>query len=505
MENQEKLAQDREQAWLERKELDYRAAVEAAESLYQLSENRDRDEAKIGNCCDAINGQFGSFQGKLLEQERKEFFATLPVLNKLAKVYENFSSDESGEYVHVPPEVREVSRKARFVLSQGFLDIDENTLVQLDVDEAKAEHLFESLKLLLTSEYDFAIENAVHFLQTHKSFFGRLGEEKQAPGIMHRAEELENFLSTREFERALIGAIQQGIEARKSPRQMRADIPYGRDLLKAVLQKYGFDPEEILGTWQGSYTTYGPEPQIRRNMDKVFSLEDQRQGISRFLYKEFGIRNFERYPESLVVAEYDEFEGGENPYGILLEATHDWNGAFSAWSQGEILERLFEQIGERYALRIAEAKSKQDIARLLIRLKRKYGDHHKISFAFIGGHGSESSILFGGPYRRNTLFLEDLTGKGVARTGDFFEPHPTIVLVSCSTGAEGGIGQELSRVLGAKVIAPQVPTNLKNINAALTEDGIDFDIEYDKTPTAGSDQESAGVYSRGEKAERVVN
>lgn len=393
MENQEKSSHDSEKAWQERKEREYQEAVAATESLYQMSLSEDQDEARIKQYCDAIWRHFGSFQDGLIEKERGQFFETLPILNKVARVYENFGS---GENYSIRSKVRELSSEARYVLSQGFQHADEETLAQLD--GPKAQDFFESLKLLITSEYDFAIEKSVNFLQRHKNLFERLSEEKQQPELLQKAEELEAFLTTREFEEALVDAIQRGIEARKSPRKMKADIAYCRDLLKEVLGRYGFDPEEIISVWQSSHTAHGgPEPQIRRNMDKVFRLEDQREGIARFLYKEFGIRNFERYPESILLAQYDEFEDVEKPYGVLLEATSDYNGAFSAWHQTEIWEKLFEHIKEEYAFRIAEAKSKRDIARQLIRLKRKYGDHHKISFAFIGGHGNEDSIVFGGP------------------------------------------------------------------------------------------------------------
>ena len=502
MENLEKPTQDPEREWQERREREYREALEATESLYQMSLSDGQDETKIKQLCRTI-GPYGPFQDHLVDQEgdqwkiQPQFFDTLPILNKMAVIYENFDtrSQASGKFFS-SSEVRDLSNNARFVLQHGLLGVNEGTLGQLD--EVKTKDFFESLKLILTSDFDFGIEEAVNFLNRHKDLFVKLSEDKQLPDIKNQAESLQKFLKTKEFERALVNAIQNGINARKSPRKLKAEIGYCKNLLEEVLTKYGFDPDEILGVWQGSHTQYGPEPQIQRNMSKVFHLEEQGEGIARFLYEEFGIRNFERYPESILIAQYDEFEDVEKPYGVMLEATSDYNGAFSSWSQNEIWEKLFEQIRERYAFRIAEAKSKQEIARKLIRLDRKYGEHNKIAFAFIGGHGDKDQILFGGPERRNSLFLEDLTGRGVGRTGEFFESHPTIVLVSCSTGAESGIGQELSKVLGAKIIAPSVPVNLKNIEAILTSEGIDFKVEYD---TKDQSQDIGKVYSLGEKIE----
>jgi hypothetical protein len=106
-----------------------------------------------------------------------------------------------------------------------------------------------------------------------------------------------------------------------------------------------------------------------------------------------------------------------------------------------------------------------DVARALIELNKKYnppdGSGHKISLAIIGGHGTEDSIRFGGDDERHALLSQDLQGRGIQRTGEFFEDKPTFILVSCSTGADKGIGQKLSEVMGAKVIAPKIPTHIR--------------------------------------------
>jgi len=504
MEDQEKPFQDPdpEREWLERREQEHRKSLEAAELLYQMSLNGEYDEDKIKQLCKTIS--WGHLHEHLVGKEDEyslgwkatpDFFDTLPVLNKIARIYENF---RAGEQSFFNRDLRDLSNDARFMLYHGLLAVDQEALAQFD--EQKTKDFFESLKLILTSEYDYAIEEAVNFLNKHKDLFIQLSETKQLSDIQNKAEELQNFLKTREFERALVNAVQEGINARRRPGKQKVEIEYCEGLLRKVLIKYGFNPDEILDVWNGSYTEHSPQPQIRSNMDKVFNMEDKREGIARLLYREFGIRNFERYPESILIAQFDEFEYTDKPYGVMIQATHDWNGAFGVWSNMEIWEKLFKKIKERYAFRVVEARSKLEVARRLIRLKKKYGGHNQISFAFIGGHGSKDSITFGGPHRRNMLLLEDLAGRGVQRTGGFFEPHPTIVLVSCSTGAEGGIGQKLSKTLGAKVIAPSVSTSLKSIEAILTDEGIDFKVEY-KTEYQG--QDIGKVYSAGENIENI--
>ena len=75
-------------------------------------------------------------------------------------------------------------------------------------------------------------------------------------------------------------------------------------------------------------------------------------------------------------------------------------------------------------------------------------------------------------------------GRGAERSSKFFEKDPTIVLVSCSTGADRGIGEKLSEVMGAKVIAPDRPTNLNDIKVLKKGDSLRFKIEYSEAGAA---------------------
>ena len=509
MDDRERHSQDSDREWKEQKERQYQQALQAAESLYQLSLTDNPDEAKIREYHEAIT-PLGPFQDRLVSQGmgtwepegqrylpaplkiQPTFFETLPVLNKLAVVHGNIRARSKYLFSR---EAKDISSSARYALFHGLSGVTEETLEQLDQEKTK--DFFESLKMVLTSDNDYGIEEVINFLKKHKDLFVRLSQEKQLPDIQAKAEELESLQTTREFESILVGAVQDGINHRRQGAKPRtkAEIKYLEPQLREVIAKYGLDPDEVLDTWNGSYTEHGPQPQIERNMDIVFHMEDQRPGITRVLYKEFGIRNFDRYPEAMLIAQYDQFDNTDKPYGIILQATHDWSGAFTSYDHLRTWGKLYEQIKDHYAFRVTEAKTKLEVAKRLITLDRKYGAQHKLAFAFIGGHGSKDSIMFGGQHRRNMLLLEDLAGKGVQKTGGFFEENPTIVLASCSTGAEGGIGQELSRRLGARVIAPAVSASFKNVEAIITEDGIDFKVEYGTK--SGQNQDIDRVYTLG--------
>ena len=184
----------------------------------------------------------------------------------------------------------------------------------------------------------------------------------------------------------------------------------------------------------------------------------------------------------MLVKQYENINNKEAPYGVILYPKDDWNGAFH--SDGLVFSELMDGLNRKpelkdYLVRVFECSSKSDVARALIGLNKTYGDHHKISFAIIGGHGMKDTINFGGgEFARNYLFSKDLQGKGVRRTGGFFEPEATVVLASCSTGEQEGIGQTLSENFGMKVIAPNMPTALDAILPKFVNGKIDFDVKY---------------------------
>ncbi len=461
------------------KQKEYEKAVEAVDSLYEMSLSgaTDEDKVTIKQLIDTI-GTFGKFQAKLTEnREQKigpDFFDTIKVLNRMARIHTNFAH---GQSLFFDRDIMSLSEDAGYVLWQGLSAVDEEIIKQLDGENTNI--FFESTRIILTGKSDEAIEWAVNFLNRTADLYAGRSEDMTSSDIEGGVEELRGFLETREFERALVHAVQEGINLRSHDGQKKL-IEHCEPILRTILVKYGFDSDEILKTWCGSYSDYRPQPQIERNMDKVFGLEDKRPGIARLLYEEFGIRNFERYLDSILLAQFDEFEEVEKPYGVMIQATDDYNGAFALLPNYSIWEKMFNQIKDRYSFRVVEVKTKIDVVRRLISLNRKYGEHHKISFAFIGGHGSYFSIRFSGDHPRGNLVYSDLTDKGSGKVGDFFELNPTIVMISCSTGVEGGIGQKLSEIIGAKVIAPKVDTNLSSIDAVMHEDKIDFLVEYRK-------------------------
>lgn len=260
--------------------------------------------------------------------------------------------------------------------------------------------------------------------------------------------------------------------------------------LDQEVEKTGLDLSELETAWMQTGKEESYKSLRLYNLFQLLRLEKEVPGAGSELFHQFGIADFARYPIEVLRKQYENKDNVEDPYGIMLYPRSDWNGAF--YHEDEMIEKLHASLGGRYQLRIIECEGKWDIARQLISLNRKYAeaeDGHKIAFAIVSGHGNKNIIDFGGTDPRHRLHVDDFLNKGIERTSSFFEGSPTFIMVSCTTGTEGGIAQEMSRSLSATVIAPSGITSLKSI--AMNEDR-GFDVNY-------SPGVQTQVYVNGEK------
>ncbi|MFA6321878.1 MAG: hypothetical protein WCX71_00170 [Candidatus Buchananbacteria bacterium] len=250
----------------------------------------------------------------------------------------------------------------------------------------------------------------------------------------------------------------------------------GIEELDYILSDYNLSGRDFFRAWDLSDRRGDLSEVIRNNLNAVRALEETKPGVCQFLNQEFNIADFARYPNDLLIRQYEEADSLDKPYGVIIYPRSDHNGAF--YNDCEVLKSLYDQVEKDLSLRVAECSGKLDFVRTLIKFDRRYNSSdqsgHKISLAIIGGHGTKDSIKFGRynffkpgspEQERWSITTDDLTGQTAAGATKFFEKMPTIILSSCSTGAENGIGQKLSEVLGAKVIAPKEPTSIRSIKA----------------------------------------
>jgi hypothetical protein len=254
-------------------------------------------------------------------------------------------------------------------------------------------------------------------------------------------------------------------------------LAYGYDHMRNLARiKIGEYLQKIAGVSEDDFfgKRYGGVKLQELRLGSLFAncrvLEEEMPGSVRRLVKDYGIKELYRYPEEVLLKQLED-EAVDQPYGVVMFARGDHNDAFDM--QRLALTDLFEDTKGHHAIKIFEVDSSFQAARHFIRLGDRYT--HKISFAVIGGHGSPQSISY---TEFQQLGSRHFNSPGHKRVSDFFESTPTVVLVSCSTGAQGGIAEKLSDTFNATVIAPTVNTNLDKLHVRYEGERPIFEVKY---------------------------
>jgi hypothetical protein len=290
------------------------------------------------------------------------------------------------------------------------------------------------------------------------------------------------------------------------------------------LKSENFDFEKCLPKWEQNFYSDPdpdkPDPEKRKeervkkyvahNVKTMLDLENRTPGICKHLARTCGILNYGRYAPAMLTEQY-KTEKEQKRYGIILNPYDDHNGACSG--EVDILNELSGELKAKgVLLRVVEAGGKAGIAKRLLKLDKKYGKHNKIECAVIGAHGTTKSMIFGkmdvlpedfglgsqsieglsfkekikrfffeeknieptnlNERGKNEVFQQsDLEGRGVRKISKVFADCPSVLLSSCSTGKERGVGQNLSRTFGVEISAPMEDSVLKKIVVDQDEKG----------------------------------
>lgn len=190
------------------------------------------------------------------------------------------------------------------------------------------------------------------------------------------------------------------------------------------------------------------------------------------LISEFGIENFSRYGPHALAHMAESLDDTESRFVTVISGG-DWNGAFHDFrDMDQTLRNVFtDEADQPLPIRYVEAHTRREGMHAMRSLRRRFhteGQPGKTQVVLVGYHGSPElmemqSSVSGEPHQVTIQDLEWFVRRGYA---ECLTPDATIILNSCSTGATGGIGQRLSELLQTRVIGPDRPSGIGNIESA---------------------------------------
>lgn len=256
-----------------------------------------------------------------------------------------------------------------------------------------------------------------------------------------------------------------------------------RRLIESVLSDSNL-PKEVLTHWWKSLHEHPDSLKdyrftAVRNIAKILELRAVDLSLPKKVYNQAHIMNFGQYSVEQLQKQVDPewLASRTELYPVVLPRA-DYNGAF--YSQAEIKNLVSKIDTATDSVMTWECEKKSDIFRSLLRM-HKLCPKAKIKTLFLGAHGQATSMQFGMPipesdrkwssrsdvvplpeyFRVRDLHdMEENFPHVLEAVREMFAPGANIVLVSCVTGKEAGLAQELSRVLGVEVIAPNIPTHI---------------------------------------------
>ncbi len=220
---------------------------------------------------------------------------------------------------------------------------------------------------------------------------------------------------------------------------------------------------------------------LSENFKLINSIEEKRPGICEVLNKEFGIKNFARYPIDLLVDQYDHRDDKDVQYGIIVTPVEDYNG--SQYRNQGIYNNMHRALKNKIHLRVVECESRGHFVRKLNELDGKYnsepGVNNEISLLYFGGHGSEDSICLGDSGEKQKIRVKDLKGSRLGKVKSYFKKKCIAILASCSTGKVGGFAETLTQELDFVTYASDKVGSLHSLDVRFDEqENPVFDLEY---------------------------
>lgn len=208
------------------------------------------------------------------------------------------------------------------------------------------------------------------------------------------------------------------------------------------------------------------------NFAVICQLENRRPGIVRLLIESYGILTFGRYPLDMLVDQFDSHGLKDKENGLLMVARHDYNG-FASHVKDETAHAYIQAKELEMSLKVIEG---EDVAEVRKYRRGSVESNGQASFGIIIAHGDTRFIKFGsGEDSESELGIRhenlDAEAEDFEDIQKSLKPGSSLLLISCSTGSQGGIAQAMSARM------PNIDIHAPDQEASLKEKGIEIKRE----------------------------
>lgn len=275
-----------------------------------------------------------------------------------------------------------------------------------------------------------------------------------------------------------------------------------KNVISSYLVSKGMDGQKFVKIWYDCTTNgeivanfFDFAEAVKTNIVTINALEKVHAGTAADLNKRFGIINFGRYPENILM---EMSEGITKPYILCLFGLSDHNAAF--YSNKRLFKNFYDD-HDAYQIIFTEAGGCGEVDDRLSDISDTYG---QAEFGILGGHGTYDGLELGkeGKYYETHLTRMYFTTSDGEVFKKAFKPDSIVILISCSTAKNHSIAdvqvsnlaQVASQKTGLDFIGPDNTTGLKSIELIMDTDRF---VQEILTPVY--DSANAIRYHKGKK------
>lgn len=245
-------------------------------------------------------------------------------------------------------------------------------------------------------------------------------------------------------------------------------------ILRQCLSRYTTEGDAVLQAWIDSA---GVPVDVLASMRRI---ERAQPGAITTLMQNFGVANYHRYPESVLLKQVERQPKPKPNYGIIMGARADHNSALVGTKQA--IEHLANQVADDCDLVVVEFGTMSELnERLKVVGAQQPPTRQQAKFGLIMAHGNKDTIVGGRVRDGGDAYVTVADVGTILRQArqQYFTPDATWIISACETGQPGGIGEVIADDLDIATIAPPFQAGVEEITVSRSESGAyDFRVRY---------------------------